>query len=224
MRLTGQEKMGYYPTPTTLLDAIASHLIGPENGASARLLDPCCGMGEALAHIAAKLNASETWGSELSPERSHQAAQVLTKVHHCAWQSCKVGRGSVSLIWNNPPYDFDPTTKLRLEQTFLDDTAHVLCEGGILVYIVPKSALGIPAVARHLAARYDDIGIFRFPDEEYAAYKQVIVFGVRKPRYALPTDMAVAAITDWARLPASELPVLAMQTAGRYRVPPAPLL
>ena len=27
MRLSGQEKMGYYPTPTSLLDAIASYLI-----------------------------------------------------------------------------------------------------------------------------------------------------------------------------------------------------
>ncbi len=223
MRLAGQEKMGFYATPTTLLDTIASHLVAVEGSVGARLLDPCCGMGEALAYIAARLNTSETWGAELSPERSKVAETVLTKVHHCAWQSCKVGRGSVSLVWNNPPYDFDPTTKLRLEQTFLDDTAHVLCEGGILVYIVPKSALGIPAIARHLAARYDDLGIYRFPDAEYAAYKQVVVFGVRKPRYALPTDVAVATITDWARLPASELPVLAMQSSARYRVPPAPL-
>jgi hypothetical protein len=115
-------------------------------------------MGEALAHIAVKLNASETWGAELSPERSKVAETMLTKVHDCAWQSCKVGRGSVSLIWNNPPYDFDPTTKLRLEQTFLDDTAHVLCEGGILIYIVPKLALGIPAIARHLAGGADEAG------------------------------------------------------------------
>jgi hypothetical protein len=40
----------------------------------------------------------------------------------------------------------------------LDDTAHVLCEGGILIYIVPKSALGIPAIARHLAGGADEAG------------------------------------------------------------------
>jgi type I restriction-modification system DNA methylase subunit len=54
MRLAGQEKMGYYPTPASLLDAIASYLSADSAG-PCRVLDPCCGEGEALAHIAAEL-------------------------------------------------------------------------------------------------------------------------------------------------------------------------
>jgi hypothetical protein len=72
--------MGYYPTPASLLDAISSYLNSDPAGVT-RLLDPCCGEGEALAHIAARLDASETWGAELSPARAAIAANVLTKAH-----------------------------------------------------------------------------------------------------------------------------------------------
>jgi hypothetical protein len=218
--------MGYYPTPATLLAAIASYMTPASNAAidprqRPRLLDPCCGEGEALAFMAAALHAHETWGAELSPQRAAKATQVLRAVHGCAWQHCRVGRGAVSLLWLNPPYDANITGESRQEQTFLEDTAHTLCAGGVLVYIVPKGALGIVAIARHLAGRYEHIHVVRFPDEEYVVYEQVIVFAVRRARYAAPADEAVDAIVRWAQLKPEALPVLAVQDTPRYRVPPA---
>lgn len=222
MRLAGQEKMGYYPTPAILLDVIASYLKPAESDADrARALDPCCGMGEALSHVAAKINALETWGAELSPDRSREAERVLTKVHHCAWQSCRVGRGSVSLLWLNPPYDLDALTNTRLEQQFLEDALPALCAGGVLVYIIPQNQLGNPGIARRLAATLERLTIVRFPDAEYAAYKQVVVFGVKKRSYASPSQNAVDAVTRFAALPPEHTPVLAAQAQPIYAAPPA---
>ena len=51
MRLEGIEKMGYYPTPTSLHETIASWLTLPKSG-TVRLLDPCCGKGEFEAEVA----------------------------------------------------------------------------------------------------------------------------------------------------------------------------
>jgi type I restriction-modification system DNA methylase subunit len=45
MRLAGQEKMGYYPTPLSQVTLIAS-LLEVEPRKSVRLLDPCVGAGE----------------------------------------------------------------------------------------------------------------------------------------------------------------------------------
>ena len=219
-----QRKNGLFPDSGefTAHPYIVSIDTGSETKA-ARLLDPCCGQGEALAYLSGHLgSAHNTWGAELSPERATLSATVLSKVHACAWQSCRVGRGAVSLLLLNPPYDDDPLAKARLEQQFLDDSAHALSEGGILIYIVPKAVLGIPHIARHQAARYNDIHIVRFPDADYAAFKQVIVFGVRKARYAAPSDEAVGAITAWSRLSAEVLPQLEAQAAPRFSVPPAP--
>ncbi len=212
--------MGYFPSPVGLLDFISSYLSTASSGG--RALDPCCGMGEALAHVATKIGASETWGAELSQERSKVAETVLTKVHHCAWQSCKVGRGAISLLYLNPPYDVNVASKIRLEQSFLEETSWTLCAGGILIYIIPQAQLGNMPIARHLAGRFDHIHIVRFPDEEFAPYKQVVVFGIKKHQYAAPNGSDVNAILHWAHVSAEQFSVLQTQAEAMYVVPPAP--
>jgi hypothetical protein len=214
--------MGYYPTPATLLDAITSYLAADPAGAP-RLLDPCCGEGEALAHIATSLGATETWGAELSPQRAEIATRVLTKVHSCAWQSCRVGRGSVSLLLTNPPYDDDPLTHTRLEQQFLEDALPALCAGGVLIYIIPQRQLGNPAIARRLAGTLERITVVRFPAPEFDAFEQVVVFGVKRVRYIAPSQDSIDRIAQGATVQPDALPVLSMQGAHMYVVPPAPL-
>ncbi len=221
MRLAGQEKMGYYPTPMSVLDTIASYLAASDAGAC-RALDPCCGEGEALAFVAAKLAALETWGAELSPQRAAIASNVLTKVHACAWQSCRAGRGSVSLLWINPPYDDDPLTHTRLEQQFLEDALPALCAGGVLAYLIPQRQLGNVSIARRLAGTLDTITIVRFPDAEFEAFEQVVVFGVKRARYLAPAQSSIDRIVRFATLPPTQLPVLQAQTQPVYIVPPAP--
>jgi hypothetical protein len=67
MRIEGQSKLGYYPTPETSLHRIISWLsLGGDSGALRRYLDPCAGQGEALAAIAAAHGPAETYGIELS--------------------------------------------------------------------------------------------------------------------------------------------------------------
>jgi hypothetical protein len=213
--------MGYYPTPASLLDAIASYLSADSAG-PCRVLDPCCGEGEALAHIAAKLNATETWGAELSPQRAQIAARVLTKVHGCAWQSCRVGRGSVSLLMLNPPYDDDPPTHTRLEQQFLEDSLPALCVGGVLIYIIPQRQLGNLSIARRLASYLEHITVVRFPDGEFEAFEQVVVFGIKRRSYTAPAQDGIDRITQLATMPSMQLPILQTQVQSVYVVLLAP--
>ena len=222
MRLTGQEKLGYYPTPVSLMGVISSYLGKVKADLPVRLLDPCCGYGEALACVAQSLGQAETWGAELSDERAVGAARVLTKVHHTGWQSCRVGRGIINLLWLNPPYDFVPQSSMRQEEQFLFDSTAALSVDGVLVYIIPHEQLRNPNVAKHLAGRFDQIRIERFPDEEYAAFKQVVVFARRRAKYQPPTDQTIAAITRLALLDPTHLPVITHQDSPVYLLPPAP--
>ncbi|MCC6957679.1 MAG: hypothetical protein IT316_12855 [Anaerolineales bacterium] len=48
-RLEAQSKLLYYPTPPRVVELIASWF---KADARARLVDPCCGKGEALAWLA----------------------------------------------------------------------------------------------------------------------------------------------------------------------------
>ena len=65
MRLGGQLKGGYYPTPPRVVDYIRSLLFAPtrygrNRDQIVRLLDPCCGPGDALRQLANSINRHVT--------------------------------------------------------------------------------------------------------------------------------------------------------------------
>ncbi|MBN1179936.1 MAG: hypothetical protein JXD18_12045, partial [Anaerolineae bacterium] len=222
MRLAGQEKMGYYPTPISQVALVASWL-GVEPGKPVRLLDPCVGEGEALAALARALVQQgarvETWGVELSPGRAEKAAACLDRVLPTAWEQAHVADGAVSLAWSNPPYDNEGLgDSRRQEWTFLKTSTPALMPGGVLVYIVPEYVLRRHRdILRHLAGWYRDIRVFQFTPEEYEAFSQVALVGVKREAYHHPKDAEVAALADIAS------PVLAPPDgAPAYIVPEAP--
>ena len=72
MRLAAQAKGGFYPKPPRVVDMIATFLqarFGARSERTLRVLDPCCGAGEALARLASGIAkpggpAVETFGVE----------------------------------------------------------------------------------------------------------------------------------------------------------------
>jgi predicted RNA methylase len=104
-RLINAEVMGFFATPPEVVARIARRLRPPTGMGLWRLLDPCCGEGAAAAQLAQGVGGTvHVWGVELSPKRAEVAAQVLDRVQTTAWQSVRVSKESVSLLWLNPPY------------------------------------------------------------------------------------------------------------------------
>jgi type I restriction-modification system DNA methylase subunit len=99
MRLEGRAKAGYYPTPDSVVQLIASCL---KHSPNAALLDPCCGTGDALYRIAQHVGGTP-WGIELSDER-HQLATQLFKEAQQGDAMAYEAKG-FSLLYLNPPYD-----------------------------------------------------------------------------------------------------------------------
>ena len=104
-----------------------------------------------------------------------------------------------SLLYLNPPYDWsvrndEVSASERHEKIFLKDTIKYLMPGGVLVYLIPQARLD-KTIAKILAYRFDDVRVFRFPDKEYRAFKQVVVFGVLKKKPELD-DRLIQYLTD----------------------------
>jgi hypothetical protein len=194
MRLEGQSKMGYYPTPDLQVKLIKTWL----SGQNARLLDPCCGKGEALAEIAGALPGSQTYGIELSDTRAAAAAGILGHVLNTGFEYAVLTRGTFSAVLLNPPYDGETETGsgTRLEERFLAESTPLLTSGGVLVYIIPHARI-TETVARHLAGWYEDLRCYRLAGEDYAAFKQVVIFG-RKGTYRNPSGQKVSELLAWA--------------------------
>ena len=222
-RLGSQMKMGFYPTPVEVVQQIRNMLEIPPG---ARLIDTCCGEGEAL-QIIANGNEAETYGVELDRERFLKAKGTLG---HVLWADAVnefvCSRGVFGLLWLNPPYDTTVGSysqeKVRLEVEFLRDHWRYLQDGGVLVYIVPF--LILEKVATFFQRRCKDMAILSFPYSYYWKFKQVVVMCAkgrpRKEEAARNTEIFERAIRVGENFAPDKMPSTA--DAGLvYQVPPA---
>ena len=186
MRLAAQAKGGFYPTPPRVTEIIASLMQArstTRGETTLRILDPCCGAGEALADIAARIarpdgTAVETFGVELHTGRAREAESRLDHVLGTDLFQTAIANGAFGLLYLNPPYDFDSGNDQRTEQAFLRHCTRYLAEHGLLVFVVPRRRLA--ESARYLASHYARLRCWAFPEPEREAFDQVVVTGTRK--------------------------------------------
>ena len=222
MRLAAQAKMGYYPTPEGVSEIIIKYLKRERQGLI-RILDPCAGEGTAL-HLIGKPLQAETYGIEIDLDRGEKAKEILIRCLVTDYQNTRISHKSFSLLWLNPPYDWSARdgeleTSERYERIFLRDCIPYLCAGGILVYLIPQQRLD-GHIARMLSYRFEQVNIFRFPEEEYRAFKQLLVLGVlkRKPE----KDDEGALYLKNCGLQKAIVPYLPKDPQGIYGVPVSP--
>jgi Uncharacterised methyltransferase family (DUF6094) len=179
MRLAGRERLGFYPLPAREAERIRRFLVFPDKPCCA--LDPCVGDGAAFAEIASDKKVLRC-GVELDAGRAEQARTKGIEVIHgnCFDVQCPVE--SFSLIYLNPPYDFEigEEKSLRMEKLFLEHVHRWLIRGGILVFVVP--AKRITDCAALLSRDFRDARVYRLTETESARYKQVVLLGVRRTR------------------------------------------
>jgi SAM-dependent methyltransferase len=149
------------------------------NGCAA--LDPCFGEGKAFAQITDGAQVYR-YGIELDANRADRARSVAEEVIHgnCFDVQCPVE--SFSLIYLNPPYDFEVAEERseRMERLFLEHVYRWLKPGGVLVLVVPGTRLGECGAA--LSVHFGDVQAYRLTEPESVRYKQVVLFGVRRTR------------------------------------------
>ena len=191
MRLAGRIKLGFYPTPISVVDRIKSFISVSENQ-KINAFDPCCGEGLALNQLTESWNCA-TYGIELDEHRAEEAKQTLNHVLKCSYTQTRITNGCFSVLFLNPPYDEETfsngmvTSSERKEKIFLKDTIKYLKPKGLLVYIIPQTRLD-KSIAKILSYRFENINVYRFQDKEYDAFKQIVVFGVKKKSPELDND------------------------------------
>ena len=205
MRLAGQAKGGFYPTPDRVVNMIAT-LMRPPYGyvnrakATIRALDPCCGAGDALGKLTDRLRetgntAIETYGVELHKDRAEEAAERLDHVLPADAFQTSIANGAFGLLFLNPPYDWEQDDKKRVEHAFLTHCTRYLVDGGVLVFIVPRQRLTVSA--RFLSTHYTRVRCWAFPDPEREAFDQVVLMAVRRAEPS-PDGYTEAQIREWA--------------------------
>ena len=210
---------GYYPTPQHLIPRI-SHLIQPFLGKDrdVSFLDPCAGEGEAvfgLMKAICKGGTSRLYACEMESSRYEalRGKGGMNKVIHGDAFRVTFKRGTgISLLFLNPPYDFDRVHG-RLENKFLVRFTPTLADQGILLFVVPFYAL--TASATTLATHYQNLHCFKFPDQDFSAFKQVVLFAQRVEARLQPDPAIVSQVTRYAAGEGlQELPYLGAKPLG----------
>jgi hypothetical protein len=187
-RLESVAVAGYYPTPTGVMARITSCLqvASASYRRSVTVMDPCAGEGEALKSISDAFKAMDIGikavAIEMEPTRYRKLQEKFHSGDRVNSDAFLVKTsGHVDFLYLNPPYDIDQVHG-RLEQRFLDRFKDVLTTGGLLAFVVPFHALS--ASAELLASEFEDLACFRFPADEWDAYKQVVLFATKRNKEA----------------------------------------
>jgi 16S rRNA G966 N2-methylase RsmD len=179
MRLAGRERLGFYPLPVPEAERIRRFLVFPDKPCSA--LDPCVGDGAAFAEIASYKKVLR-YGIELDTGRAEQSRTKGIEVIHGNCFDVQSPVESFSLIYLNPPYDYEigEEKSQRMEKLFLEHVCRWLKPGGILVLVVPAKRIADCAV--QLSRHFRDTRVYRLTEPESVRYGQVAVLGMRRSR------------------------------------------
>jgi tRNA1(Val) A37 N6-methylase TrmN6 len=105
-------------------------------------LDPCCGTGAALHALTGESN-STLYGVELDANRAESAkANGIQTIQGNVFDvRARVER--FSFLYLNPPYDFEvgPRSNERMEKLFLGHTYAWLKPKGVLLMVIPYTAV-----------------------------------------------------------------------------------
>jgi len=177
MRLEGRMRLGYYPLDKREAQRIRLFLQFPDEPAS--VLDPCAGTGAALVAITAD-SCSKLYGVELDSHRALEARTTVGEVIQGDAFETKAPVESFSLLYLNPPYDFEvgEGKNQRMEKLFLEQFFRLLKTGGALVLVIPFDR--IYECRNILSPHFKDKAIYRLTEPQAERYKQAVVFGVRR--------------------------------------------
>jgi uncharacterized methyltransferase DUF6094 len=219
MRLAGRLKLGFYPLPVREAERIRLRLQYPEEFSA---LDPCVGDGVAFKRLLEPAKA-HAYGIEIDAYRAEQAAQLGIEVIQANALTVRCPAESVSLLYLNPPYDFEigQQGNKRLEAVFLEHTYRWLRQKGVLVFVLPQAQLKV--CARLLAEQFVDLRLHQLTESESVQYGQVVVMALRRPRTVHLQDSEILHTADYLRRIAdqAEIEPLTDSTDASYAVPPS---
>ncbi|MCI0395986.1 MAG: DUF6094 domain-containing protein [Chloroflexi bacterium] len=227
-RLANIEKAGYFPLPPSVTELILTYITAPHGG---RILDPAAGEGIALVTLAQKLDL-EPFGVELHAGRAEAAREAVnrlvtsratagehtTRILHDSYLNLVTSRSGYNFLYLNPPYDHDDEDG-RLEYQWLVRCRPWLQPGGLLVWVVPQHLLQFRRATRYILSWYDRVQVYRFPDETYGRFRQIVLFGVHRPKAVTPDAELVERLAQMAA-EKDALPPLTAAPEPIYALPP----
>lgn len=216
-----EAKMGAYYTDLAHCKSIAGMFRFPAQQ-EVSVLEPSIGDGSAVAAVCGLSEEDQEsnikiFGVELDANVARETGEkpfMEECIRADFTDGVKISNNVFSFVFSNPPYIQSETEEgERLEMKFLRKISEsYIKRGGILVWVVPYRVISDPRHFKYLFDRYERLALFRFREEEYKKYGQVVFVGRR-----VATNIHLAPeIQEEAKVYAyeSEIPVLPVTFEG----------
>ncbi|WP_268900759.1 DUF6094 domain-containing protein [Brevibacillus halotolerans] len=212
--LASQSLGGFYKTPLEVLKHVCNKL-KIEEGSLFNILDTCAGEGEALRFIQDSLEKQGgkicSFGNELEKSRYEKAKKILNHTVHGGYESLRTSPFH-SFWWGNPPYDNGYLERMEVSAFRLHtykNEKQILQRGALVCFCVKQKVLS--DLAEIVSSRLDGIRVYRFTDEHYPRFQQVIIFGYfnkpnMKNRLEIKKYLQEVAILGPEALPPIDIP------------------
>ena len=190
-RLESQAKLGFFPADPIAIAGIAHHLALGELSADPKAggfhaIDPCAGEGLAIKQLteALKIKASGTYAVELDAGRAAKVRENLGPdakiLGPASFMGTRIRGQSFGLAYVNPPFDIELGGGKRVEATFTEKATGLLKNHGILVLVMPITALqGNSQFQAYLDANYENAQLFEFP-AAVRKFKEIVYIANRR--------------------------------------------
>ena len=206
-RLEAAIKLLYYPTPVSVMERIARY-VKVQCDRKQAIVDTCAGTGEA-ARVLADAWGLTFHGVELEAGRAAELADVADVALHGSYSQLQLPPDQgYAVLFLNPPYDYarvDDNTVDRQEVQFLSRSMQLVARDGLVVFVPPSSLLRRTDFRRLVQDNMRNVAFFRFPDEEFAAFGQVVMIanmgGTAYPPDEEDRERAWRKITDLESMP-----------------------
>ena len=194
-RLASRVRGGFYATPVALTETLVTLIDAPEG---ARIFDPCAADGTALLRLAAALKLTP-YANELNADRAKILRQQLAEWQkekrlkrgetyslNTDYRQVEFHPGMLSCLYLNPPYDTDEGERLELK--FLKQFTPALQDDGLLIFIIPLSALASYSLVTYLLAQYDVQRVAKSTEEMFERFGQVVMVANKRHEPKEPTQ------------------------------------
>lgn len=221
-RLESEAKAGFYPTPPEEMKLIIKRLSSQNDHVT--LLDPCAGEGLPLKQVQDHLQddgvVSTTYGIELEKTRAVTASKHIDNMLNCGYEETRMSHRAFSFMYLNPP--FSSFKGERLERIFFRDLTKpnsYLTSGAVVVLNMPQRVL--EDMSSIVAQRLENVKIYRFTDENFYNYRQVILYGTVREKRGSRDENVKSMLEQFAYLPPDVIPTLDVEDNIVYNIPTA---
>lgn len=180
--LANDAKMGAYYTDTEHCRRIGQLFEFPDDEEVA-CLEPSIGDASAVKAVTENCRNCTVFGVELNGNTYNELQErgdVPYLLNADFLSGVKISHSSFSFCFANPPYGMHQDSKERLEKLFVEKLWGYLKTGGVLALVIPHYVLTDEKFIKSYIARFNPVACFRFDDDVYASFKQIVVIGKKR--------------------------------------------